>query len=368
MSKQEKQKDSLKYFGVLRISAAILLSLAIVFIIILLVSQEPLLAIRKMMFGPFESKRNFFNVLERYIPLIFSALALNIVLRSGVFSIAADGSFYMGAVVATAVACKISLPNIVHQCLLLVTAGIVGGVISAIPIWLNKITKVDATVLSIMFNSIFYYLGYSIVSSFLLEKSGQWGSSYFPDTAKLGKMVEGTSLHWGFVIMILVMVRVVILMEKSSIGYKIRLAGMNASCAKTAGIKVGKVVLGAAFISGIVAGVGGAVQMVGTYKRFQWQSPVNYVWDGLMIHMMASGNPLYIPIAAVFIAYLRVGSEIMSRATDLDNEIVAFFQCIMILLVVSENFLGKLKAKRERENVLRQVEEKEENKQGGECA
>nr|WP_294666795.1 ABC transporter permease [uncultured Blautia sp.] len=368
MSKKEKQKDSLKYFGLLRISSAILLSLAIVFVIILVVSQEPVLAIQKMMFGPLESKRNFFNVLERSIPLIFSALALNIVLRSGVFSIAADGSFYMGAVVATAIACKVTLPNIVHQCLLLFTAGIIGGLISAIPIWLNKITKVDATVLSIMFNSIFYYLGYSIVSKYLLEKSGQWGSAYFPDTARLGKMVQGTSLHWGFVIMIVVLILVIIFMEKSSIGYKIRLSGSNANCAKTAGIKVGRVVLSAAFISGIVAGIGGAVQMVGTYKRFQWQSPVNYVWDGLMIHMMASGNPLYIPLAAIFIAYLRVGSEIMSRATDLDNEIVAFFQCIMILLVVSENFLGRIRAKKERENVLRQVETKEENKQGGACA
>ena len=274
----------------------------------------------------------------------------------------------MGAVVATAIACKVTLPNIVHQCLLLFTAGIIGGLISAIPIWLNKITKVDATVLSIMFNSIFYYLGYSIVSKYLLEKSGQWGSAYFPDTARLGKMVQGTSLHWGFVIMIVVLILVIIFMEKSSIGYKIRLSGSNANCAKTAGIKVGRVVLSAAFISGIVAGIGGAVQMVGTYKRFQWQSPVNYVWDGLMIHMMASGNPLYIPLAAIFIAYLRVGSEIMSRATDLDNEIVAFFQCIMILLVVSENFLGRLRAKKERENVLRQVETKEENKQGGACA
>ena len=368
MSKKEKQKDSLKYFGLLRISSAILLSLAIVFVIILVVSQEPVLAIQKMMFGPLESKRNFFNVLERSIPLIFSALALNIVLRSGVFSIAADGSFYMGAVVATAIACKVTLPNIVHQCLLLFTAGIIGGLISAIPIWLNKITKVDATVLSIMFNSIFYYLGYSIVSKYLLEKSGQWGSAYFPDTARLGKMVQGTSLHWGFVIMIVVLILVIIFMEKSSIGYKIRLSGSNANCAKTAGIKVGRVVLSAAFISGIVAGIGGAVQMVGTYKRFQWQSPVNYVWDGLMIHMMASGNPLYIPLAAIFIAYLRVGSEIMSRATDLDNEIVAYVQCIMILLVVSENFLGRIRAKKERENVLRQVETKEENKQGGACA
>lgn len=364
--KNKKQKDNLRFFGAFRIGAAILLSLAIVFVIILFVSDESLFAIQKLILGPLESKRYFFNVVERAIPLIFSALALNIVLRSGVFSIAADGSFYMGAVVATAIACKIQLPNIIHQFLLIMAAGILGGIISAIPIWLNRVTKVNVTVLSIMFNSVFYYFGYWIVSKYLLEKSGQWGSAYFPETARLGNMIKGTSTHWGLVIMLIVLVIVIIMMEKTSIGYKIRLSGSNANCAKTAGIKVGGVVLGAAFISGIVAGIGGAVQMVGTYKRFQWQSPVNYVWDGLMIHMMASGNPLYIPLAAFFIAYLRIGSEIMSRATDLDNEIVAFFQCIMILLVVSENFLGKFRQKKERENVLKQIESVEHTEERGE--
>lgn len=366
--KGKNSKDNLRFFGVFRISAAILFSFAIVFVIIFFMSDEPLFAIKKMMFGPIENKRYFFNVLTRAIPLIFSALALNIILRSGVFSIAADGSFYMGAVVATAIACKIQLPNIVHQMILILAAGIIGGVISVVPIWLNKITKVDATVLSIMFNSIFYYIGYWIVSKFLLEKSGQWGSAYFPDSARLGTMIEGTTLHWGVVILIIVLIFVTIMMEKSSIGYKIRLVGTNDQCARTAGINAGKVIIGAAFMSGIVAGIGGAVQMVGTYKRFQWQDPVNYVWDGLMIHMMANGNPFYIPVAAIFIAYLRVGSEIMSRATALDNEIVAFFQCIMILLVVSENFLGKIRDKKEKQNVLREVENNETIEKGGECA
>ncbi|MDO4320969.1 MAG: ABC transporter permease [Lachnospiraceae bacterium] len=353
---REKKDYVMKYFSVIRILSAIVIALLIIFAIIFFVSEDPLFAIQKMVLGPFETKRSFFNVLERAVPLIFSALALNIVLRSGVFSIAADGSFYMGAVVATAVAIKVQLPNIAHQFVLIVAAGIIGGLISMLPIILNKYTKVDATVLSIMFNSIFYYLGYSIVSEYLLEKSGQWGSAYFPDTARLGKMIQGTSMHWGFLIMVAAIVLVIFLMEKTSFGYKVRVTGINPHFAKSAGIKTGSVILGAAFISGIVAGVGGAVEMVGMYKRFQWQTQVNYVWDGLMVHMLANENPYCIPLTAFFIAFLRIGAEIMSRATDLDNEIVAFLQCIVILLVGSERFLHALKARREQKAALQQVQ------------
>ena len=139
-----------------------------------------------------------------------------------------------------------------------------------------------------------------------------------------------------------------------------RVTGINSAFAKSAGIKTGKVILGASFISGMVAGVGGAVEIVGMYKRFQWQTSVNYVWDGLMVHMLANENPYFIPLTAFFIAYLRIGAEIMSRATDLDNEIVAFLQCIVILLVGSERFLASVKKRQEQKNALRQAQEASE--------
>jgi len=360
----KKKIDFMKFFSVIRILSAIAIALVIIFCIIFFVSEDPVLAIRKLVLGPLETKRSFFSVLERAVPLIFSALALNIILRSGVFSIAADGSFYMGAVVATGLACKVQLPNIVHQCVLILAAALVGGLISTLPIILEKYTRVNATVLSIMFNSIFYYVGYSIVSAYLLEKSGQWGSAYFPDTARLGNMIKGTSMHWGFLIMVATIVFVIFLMEKTSFGYKVRVTGINKAFSKNAGIKTGKVILGASFISGIVAGMGGAIEMVGMYKRFQWQTQPAYVWDGLMVHMLANENPYFIPITAFFIAYLRIGAEIMSRSTDLDNEIVAFLQCIVILLVGAERFLSVIKKRKEQKMALQQAEEA--SKKGGE--
>lgn len=93
------------------------------------------------------------------------------------------------------------------------------------------------------------------------------------------------------------------------------------------------------------------------YKRFQWQSQTNYVWDGLLIYMLSNGNPTYIPLTAFFIAYLRVGAEIMSRATDLDPEIVTFLQGVIILLVASQKFLYFIKRRHDQKMSLKQAEE-----------
>lgn len=356
MNNKEKSFNIMNYFSAIRIFTAILISLLLIFVIIFFVSDQPLQAISKLMLGPLQTKRSFFNVIERAIPLIFTGMALNISLRSGVFNIGVDGSFYMGAVMATAIAIKVPLPNILHQLVLITVAGVIGGMINILPKLLERYTKINATVLSIMFNSIFYYLGLSIVSTFLLEKSGSWGSYAFPATAKLGNLIKGTSMNWGFVVMLFVIAFVVILMEKSSFGYKVRVTGINPAFAKSAGIKTGAVVMGAQFIGGVIGGVGGAIEMVGMYKRFQWQSQVNYVWDGLLVHMLANQNPLLIPLSAFFIAYLRIGAEIMSRSTDLDPEVVAFLQGIVILLVASDRFLYAIKRRHEQKQSLRQAQ------------
>ncbi len=356
MSKSKKKSDIMDYFSVIRVVAAMALSLVIVFIIIFFTSDEPVLAISKLILGPFQSKRSFFNVIERAVPLVFTGLSLNIMLRSGVFNIGADGSFYMGAVIATAIALKADLPGGIHQFVLIGAAAVAGGIICMLPVLIQKLTRVDATVLSIMLNSIFYFFGMSIVSSFLLDNSGSWGSDLFPASATLGNMISGTSMHWGILILVFVIIFVVVLMEKTSFGYKVRVTGLNADFARTAGIRTAAVVLGAQFIGGAIAGMGGAIEMVGMYKRFQWQSPVNYVWDGLLVHMLANGNPAFIPLTSLFIAFLRIGAEIMSRATDLDPEVVTFLQGIIILLVASERFLYRFKERHDQKQSLAQAE------------
>lgn len=356
MSKRTKSFDLLDYFNAIRIFAAIILSMLIVFVIIFFVADDPLFAISKMLLGPLASRRSFFNVIERATPLIFCALAVNVSLRAGVFNMAVDGAFYMSAVIASAISLKAPLTGGLYQIAYLLAGLLIGGSINMLPVLLNRVTGISPTVIGIMSNYIFYYFGVSIVSFFLLEGAGSWGTAEFPKAAKLGNLIPGTSTHWGLVIMLLVVAFVVILMRRTSFGYKIRLTGQNDKFARTAGIKAGAVILSAQFVGGAIGGMGGAIEVMGMYRRFQWESRVSYVWDGLMIHMLANQNPVLIPLTAIFVAYMRIGAEIMSRSTNLDPEVVAFLQGIVILLVASDKFLYRLKKRYEDKQVLKRAE------------
>ena len=64
--------SSAKRFEILRTVFAVVVALAISFVIIFLVSEQPLEAIKQLLTGPLTSKRNFGNVLESMIPLIFT--------------------------------------------------------------------------------------------------------------------------------------------------------------------------------------------------------------------------------------------------------------------------------------------------------
>lgn len=343
-------------FTFIRIFVALIFSLSIIFLIIYLVSNNSLLAITKLLFGPLETKRSFFNVFVKAIPLMFTGLGLSVCLKSGIFNISSDASFYMGAVIATVIAISFNFPPLIHQFVIIIFAGVIGGIISMLPVIISKYTKINPIVLAIMANSLFYYFGLSIISAFFLENSGSWGSKRFPPSASLGNLIKQTSLHYGILVVIIVAILVIILMNYSALGYKIKLIGNNFNFAKSSGLKVNLIILLAQFIAGCISGVGGAVEMIGVYVRFQWQQPTTYVWDGLLIYMLSNGNSSFVPMTAFLIAYLRMGAEIMSRATNLDPNIVVFFQGIIILLVSSKKFLYFIKEKHEQRLSLMQAE------------
>ena len=88
-----KTKKKFEWYGIIRVTAAIAIALLIAAAIIFVVADDPLTALNKFLLGPLSTKRNFFNVIETMIPLVFCGLAINVMHKSGLFSMAADSSF-----------------------------------------------------------------------------------------------------------------------------------------------------------------------------------------------------------------------------------------------------------------------------------
>lgn len=346
------KKKKFEWYGVIRVAASILIALLIAAIIIFAVADDPATALYKFLLGPFSTKRNFFNVVETMIPLVFCGLAINVMHKSGLFSMVADSSFYAAGVTAASIAIACPMPNVVHQIVILIAATAVGGVIGVIPVLIKKKTGANELVISLMMNYIFFNFGYWLIRHFFLDTGNGSFSVNFQKTATLGKMIKGTNTHYGFIIMIVVVILIWILMDKSKFGRALQITGSNENFAKYAGIKIGGIVIGSQLIGGMLAGLGGGVEMIGMYKKFQWITAQTYVWDGILINLLAGTRPLMIPVSAFFISYIRIGALVMSRGGDVDSEIVSIIQGIMILLIASERFLYKMKKNKEEREAL----------------
>ena len=181
---------------------------------------------------------------------------------------------------------------------------------------------------------------------------GALASNKLPENSILVKCVPGTAIHVGVILAIILVVLCYLFIYKTKAGYEIRVMGQNAKFAKYTGISVSGAIILSQVLGGAIAGLGGAVEVMGMYARFQWTSLPGYGWDGVIIAILARNKPQYVPLAAVFLAYLRVGANVMARVSDVPSEIITVIQAVMIMLVTANALLGRMKQKTVEKEVL----------------
>jgi len=333
-------------FNMLRTILSIIIALGLSFLIIALVSDQPFVAISKMITGPLGSKRLFANVIELMIPLTFTGVAVSIMFSANQINLATEGSFHIGGLVGAVVGLLLPLPAGIHPIVAILLGGLAGSLITFIPAILKIKTSASELVSSLMLNYLALFFSNYILSYYLRDTSAGAIASYtIPQTAKLAILFKGTNIHVGLFIALLTAVLAYLFLYKSKMGYMLRITGENEKFAKYSGINIMKVILISQILGGFIAGVGGSVQLLGMYRRFSWAALLGYGWDAIIVTTLSKKNPLYVPFAAFFLAYIRIGADIMSRQSDVSPEIVSITQGIIIILIVAEQFLSKYKHK-----------------------
>ncbi|WP_067139391.1 ABC transporter permease [Oceanivirga salmonicida] len=338
-------------FDLIRTLLAIFISLIIAFIFIFIVSEEPYEAIKRFFIGPIMNKRNFGNVIELTIPLIFAGLSISVMFQANQFNMAAEGAFFLGGLSSSIIAVGIQLPFGIHPMIAILFGGIVGTFVCLIPAILKVVWNANEIVSSLMLNYIILYLGTYILQYYLLDTTAGYSATHkFLKSAKLPILLSKTRIHFGIIIALILVVVTYIFVYKNKYGYEIRILGQNINFAKYTGISVGGTIILSQIIGGFIAGIGGAIEVLGMYTRFSWVALPGYGFDGIIIAILSKNNPLFVPLAAFFLAYLRIGADIMSRRTDVAPEVVSIVQAMIILLIAAKMFLSKYKNRKIIEN------------------
>ena len=312
--------------------------------IVLAVSTMPGEAIRSFFLGPFESLRRIGNIIEAATPLMFTALAVIIIFRSGQFSMISEGAFFLGACGGMIAGLNLNLPPVIHPIVVISSGAMLGMVAAGIPAVLKWLWGVSELVTSIMLNYVCFFTALYIMNYHYRDPATTAFQSYelYP-ASLLPVIIPGTRIHVGVAIALILCVIVWFLLFRTKFGYKLRVTGDNQSFAKYAGIGAAGIMFLSQIVAGAIAGAGGAIELIGMYTRFRWSALPGYGWTGIVVCLLARRNPLLVPLAACFIAYLNVGAGIMSRSSDMSSDMVLIIQAVMMLLVAADALLDGLR-------------------------
>jgi ABC-type uncharacterized transport system permease subunit len=277
-------------------------------------------------------------------PLIFAGLGLAVAFRSGLFNIGAQGQVLMGAAAATWVGITATLPPGVHVVLALLAALVVGATWAGIAGFLKARTGANEVIVTIMLNSIAFYLISYLLTTSLLRQGGSRPISPAVDANATLPLLLGPSfrLHLGFVLALAAALGVWWLMERSVLGFQFRAVGANQRAARTAGIRVNLVFVLVMLTAGGLAGLGGAAQILGTDKTLQGSSAGSIGFDAITVALLGRSKPLGTVFAALLFGALRAGSPLMQTSASTPIDIVLVIQASIVLLIAAPVLVREL--------------------------
>jgi simple sugar transport system permease protein len=119
----------------------------------------------------------------------------------------------------------------------------------------------------------------------------------------------------------------------------VRAIGLNPKAAQNAGINVKKGIVLALVISGAIAGLGGAGEILGVHRRYIDGFSPGYGWDGLAVALIGGLNPIGAVMAAIFFGALRSGGMVMNRATGVPLDLIIVLQALIVLFVAAPRLI-----------------------------
>lgn len=323
---------------------SILLAFIIGGIIMAALGANPLEAMQYLVKGSFGTVNALGNTLNKATPLIFCGLCACFAYKCGVFNLGGEGQFLCGAMTACVVALLLGEKGVEGWliCLLCLILGtITGGIWGFIP-GILKITRgQNEMIISIMLNYVATLFMGVIYTNWMRDASVPQ-TLQVPQADRLGRIFPRLRFTWGFAIAVAVGVLMWVFLFKTSAGFKIRAVGYNMTASRFNGFPVKKLMFVSFIVSGAVAGLGGAAELMGTQFRLINGFGAGYGFDGVAMALIGQLNPLATILVAIFFAALRVGSTSMQAATGVPTSVSDIIQALVIIFTVAGLALVKL--------------------------
>jgi len=299
-------------------------------------------AVQDIFLTPVLASYKWQDVAVKAAPLIIIALGLSVGNRANVWNIGAEGQYVIGALAGAGVALLFGASGGVLVILLMILAGILGGMAwAAVPAFLKNRYGVNEILSSLMLT----YVALQVLSYLI---GGPWkdpNGRNFPQTAPLTPeqslpiLFEKTTIHLGVAIAVILPFAFWLLMSRSVFGFQIRVVGAAPNAARYGGFDQRRTVWQAMLIGGAMAGLAGVLEFTGALKVINLGFPSGYGFTAIIVAFLGRLHPIGVLVAGVVLAITYVGGQVAQTSVHIPNSTAGIFQAMMLFFILASDIL-----------------------------
>lgn len=320
---------------------AVVIGIAICFVIMLFVASEPLVAFQAFVLGTFRNPYSIGSMLAIATILATAAFASTVGFRAGAFNIGTEGQLVLGGLTAAVVAQHVP-GGILAQIAALAAASVAGALWILIPTILRVRWKTNEILTTLMANYIAVDLALFLVNNYFRDPtSGAVETPPLDKSVWLLQILPPSQANVGLVLVILLAVGLWIWFDRTRSGKRGEVSGLQPAFAEYLGIRSVSYLRNSMLLSGALAGFAGGLAILGISHAYIDGFSPQYGFLGITVALIGRLRPLGILVAAALYASLITGATAMQSVSDVPFSLVFVLQGILILLITSQRIGSK---------------------------
>jgi simple sugar transport system permease protein len=318
---------------------AVGLTLLVMSILFAFLGKDPLNALAVYFLQPLTDSYSLQEMAVKATPLVMIAIGLALCYLANVWNIGAEGQFVIGAVAGSYLAVKTQGTDVGAWVLpAMLVLGAIGGALYAL---IPAICRVRFGASEILVSLMLVYVA-DLVLDYLVR--GPWRDPHgynFPTTADFDpvatvpSIIEGSRLHIGALIALVVVAAAWTVLGRTIKGFEIRVVGAAPKAARFAGFDADRLVLFTFAVSGALAGLAGIIEVAGPVGHLQPGISPGYGFTAIIVAVLGRLNPIGILIAALFLALTFIGGEQAQISLKVPLDLTKVFQGILLFFVLA---------------------------------
>ena len=338
--KLETRAEPSRLMGYLSPLFAAMLTVIAGFILFSALGKNPLQAFYTFFIYPVHDLNGFAELLLKASPLMLIAVGLACGYRANVWNIGAEGQLVLGAIFAGGVALYfhgsesgLILPT-------MVVAGAIGGMLwAAIPALLRTRFNTNEILVSLMLVYVANFLLSWLVHEPWRDPEGFNfpQSKQFTEAALYPILLPGTRLNVGFLISLAAVGAGYIFLNRSFLGFQMRVAGLADAAARYAGFNAHRMIWLGLLLGGAAAGIAGMGEVAGPIGQLLPSVSPGYGFAAIIVAFVGRLHPIGILLASLLMSLLYLGGEAAQMGLQLPSAMTGLFQGMLLFFLLGSD-------------------------------